>query len=460
MGKLWGGRFTEETDRLVEEFTSSIEYDHLLFREDIEGSRVHCRMLVKQGIISKEEGEAILKGLDEIEEEIAQGKLPFKAELEDIHMHVEQRLKEKIGPVGGKLHTARSRNDQIALDFRLYLLREKERLVNLLREMQEALLERAEANIDLVMPGFTHLQHAQPVLVAFHLLAYVEMFQRDKERLRDWAKRASLSPLGSCALAGTSFPVDRHFTCQELGLSAPTGNAMDSVSDRDFALEMLSILSIVAIHLSRMAEEIVLWSSTEFSFVTLPDGFCTGSSIMPQKKNPDVAELVRGKTGRVLGAMVSLFTTMKGLPLAYNRDMQEDKEPLLDALETVKGSLQVMSGMVRGITFNGEVLEKRAREGFTTATDLADYLVRKGVPFRDAHGVVGRIVAHCVEKGLELDQLTLETLKGFSPLIEEDVFQVLGIRESVNSRNSFGGTSRAEVERQIARWKEVLGEEQ
>ena len=458
MAKLWGGRFAEETDKLVEEFTSSIQYDHLLYKEDIQGSRVHCRMLMKQGIISKEEGEAILRGLDEIEEEIAQGKLPFKAELEDIHMHVEQRLKEKLGPIGGKLHTARSRNDQVALDFRLYLLREQEKLVKLLREMQRVLVHQAEANLNTVMPGFTHLQHAQPVLVAFHLLAYVEMFERDIGRLKDWARRTSLSPLGSCALAGTSFPIDRDFTSQELGLQGPTRNAMDSVSDRDFALEMLSTLSIIAVHLSRMAEEIVLWSSTEFSFVTLPDGFCTGSSIMPQKKNPDVAELVRGKTGRVFGAMVSLFTTMKGLPLAYNRDMQEDKEPLLDALETVKGSLQVMAGMMGGLTFNKETLEKRAQEGFTTATDLADYLVRKGVPFRDAHGIVGRIVAHCVEKGLELDQLPLEQLREFSPLIGEDVFQVLGVRESVNSRDSLGGTSRPQVEKQIAHWKEVLGE--
>ncbi len=459
MGKLWGGRFTEKTDKLVEEFTSSIQYDHLLYREDIEGSRVHCRMLVQQGIISKEEGDAILKGLDEVEEEISRGELPFRPELEDIHMHVEQRLKEKIGPVGGKLHTARSRNDQVALDFRLYLLKEQEVVTGLLREMQRALLKQAEANREAVMPGFTHLQHAQPVLVAFHLLAYVEMFQRDVERLEDWRGRAAISPLGSCALAGTSFPIDRHLTSQQLGLKRPSRNAMDSVSDRDFALEMLSCLSIIAVHLSRMAEEVVLWSSTEFSFVILPDGFCTGSSIMPQKKNPDVAELVRGKTGRVLGAMVSLFTTMKGLPLAYNRDMQEDKEPLLDALETVKGSLKVMTGMMRGISFNRETLENRAKEGFTTATDLADYLVRKGVPFRDAHGIVGRIVAHCVERGVELDHLSLEALRGFSPLIGEDVFEVLGVRESVNSRRSFGGTSREEVDSQIAWWKEVLGEE-
>ncbi len=458
MAKLWGGRFSQETDRLVEEFTSSIQYDHLLYRHDIEGSRVHCKMLMRQGILTAEEGEAILKGLNEIEEEIAQGKLPFRAELEDIHMHVEQRLKEKIGPVGGKLHTARSRNDQVALDFRLYLLEEGKRLVALLRDMQRVLLSQAEANMDLVMPGFTHLQHAQPVRVAFHLLAYIEMFQRDVSRLEDWRKRTSFSPLGSCALAGTSFPIDREYTSRELGFTAPTRNAMDSVSDRDFALEMLSILSIVAVHLSRMAEEIVLWSSTEFSFVDLPDGFCTGSSIMPQKKNPDVAELVRGKTGRVFGAMVALFTTMKGLPLAYNRDMQEDKEPLLDALETVKGSLQVMAGMLRGLSFKGEVLESMAREDFTTATDLADYLVRKGVPFRDAHGIVGRVVAHCVSEGIELDQLPLQTLKEFSPLIEDDVFQVLGVMESVDSRRSLGGTARSEVERQISWWKEVLGE--
>lgn len=458
MTKLWGGRFSEETDKLVEEFTSSIQYDHLLYKEDIEGSRVHCRMLMRQGIISQEEGESILKGLDEIEGEIERGELPFTPELEDIHMHVEHRLKEKVGPVGGKLHTARSRNDQVALDFRLYLRREGKELTGLLRDIQKVLLEQAEANVDLIMPGFTHLQHAQPVRVAFHLLAYVEMFQRDISRLEDWHRRTALSPLGSCALAGTSFPIDRHFTSRELGFEGPTRNAMDSVSDRDFAMEMLSILSIIAIHLSRMAEEIVLWSSTEFSFITLPDGFCTGSSIMPQKKNPDVAELVRGKTGRVLGAMVALFTTIKGLPLAYNRDMQEDKEPLLDALETVKGSLKVMTGMLKGTRFNREELERRAKEGFTTATDLADYLVRKGVPFRDAHGIVGRIVAHCVNQGLELDRLSLKELKGFSPLIEEDVFKVLGVKESVDSRDSFGGTSKREVERAIARWREVLGE--
>jgi argininosuccinate lyase len=454
--KLWGGRFSQITDALVEEFSQSLGYDVRLFREDVKGSIAHCEMLVRQGIIADEEGRKIIQGLMEIEREIEKGEFSPDPSLEDIHMNIEARLIEKIGDVGGKLHTARSRNDQVVLDERLYLGEEIKRIVELLGCFQKVLIERAGEHRDTLLPGFTHLQHAQPVRLAFHLLAYVEMLERDKERFQDNFKRVDVSPLGAGALAGTSFPVDREFVAEKLGFSKVSGNAMDTVADRDFILEFLANSAITMIHLSRMAEELVLWSSSEFSFVELPDSFCTGSSIMPQKKNPDVAELVRGKTGRTAGNLVSLLMVMKGLPMAYNRDLQEDKEPMFDTVDTLKMSLQVMTEMYRRAVFNTQTMADRAQEGFTNATDLADYLVRKGIPFRDAHRMVGELVAYCLTGNKRLEDLSLKEMRRTVPFVEDDVFEVLKVSSVVDSRDSHGGTSKDQVERRLGEWEKML----
>ncbi len=456
MKKPWGGRFTERTASSVEAFTESVSFDHRLWRYDIQGSIAHARMLQKVGLLTRQEATIIIKGLKEIEKEILQGRFQWRRELEDVHMNIEHALIEKVGPVGGKLHTARSRNDQIALDLRLYLKDETEKIVALLRDLQRALVDMASRHADAAMPGYTHLQRAQPVTLGHHLLAYVEMFQRDLERFQDCLKRINVLPLGAGALAGTTLPIDREFVAKELGFSRVATNSMDAVSDRDFVIEFLSASAIAMMHLSRMAEEMILWSTVEFSFIELPDAFCTGSSIMPQKKNPDVLELVRGKTGRVYGALVSLLATMKGLPLTYNRDMQEDKEPLFDAVDTLKHSLQVLVQMWPKVKFNTERMARTATEGYSLATDLAEYLVRKGMPFRQAHEVVGKVVRYAIKKGKELDELTLQELQRFSVLIQEDVFGYLNLQEALKARTSLGGTSPKEVRKQISKWKRRL----
>ncbi len=458
MSKLWNGRFSENTDNLVEAFTQSVHYDVRLYREDIRGSIVHCEMLVKQGIITPEEGERIVQGLLEIEKEIEEGAFQPDPSMEDIHMNIEAHLIEKVGPVGGKLHTARSRNDQVVLDERLYLRGEIREVVDLIKNFQRVLVMRAREHVGTIMPGFTHLQHAQPVRLAFHLLAYVEMLERDKERFMDALKRVNILPLGAGALAGTTLPIDREWVAKRLGFPRISANAMDTVADRDFILEFLAHGAITMIHLSRMAEELVLWSSPEFSFVELSDSYCTGSSIMPQKKNPDVAELVRGKSGRVVGNLVSLLVVLKGLPLAYNRDLQEDKEPMFDTSDTLKMSLKVMAGMYERAVFNVGEMERRAREGFTNATDLADYLVRKGVPFREAHRMVGELVAYCLDRGKTLEELSLEEMRGVAPTVEKDVYEVLDLQRVVDGRGSLGGTSREQVEERLKIWEELLKE--
>ncbi len=449
MGKLWGGRFQRETDRFIEEYTESISYDRRLYREDIEGSIAHCRMLVRQGILKPQEGERLLKALKELREELDGEGVPADPSYEDIHTYVESRLREKVGELAGKLHTARSRNDQVLLDEKLYLKREIPAIVEAIGNLQRTLVERAHQEVDTILPGFTHLQHAQPVSLGFHLLAYYEMLERDRGRFEDCLRRLNLCPLGSCALAGTTLPIDRDFVARELNFAGPTHNAMDTVASRDFIVEFLAAASILMVNLSRLCEELILWSSPEFGFVELSDEVCTGSSIMPQKKNPDVAELTRGKTGRVIGSLVSILVMLKGLPLAYNRDLQEDKEPLFDAVDTVKGALRAVELMVRGARFNRERMREMALEGFTDATDVADYLVEKGVPFREAHGIVGRMVLYCIDKGKRLPQLTLEEFKSFHPSFEEDIYRRLELERLVDARKSYGGTSRELVRRRI-----------
>lgn len=438
--KLWGGRFEEATDSLVERYTVSVHFDSRLWREDIEGSKAHASMLARQGIISKEDRDAIIKGLDEIATEIEEGRFEWRPELEDVHMNIEQALTERIGEAGKRLHTARSRNDQVATDTRLYLRRELERLDSLLSGLQGAFLYQAEEYGEIIMPGYTHLQRAQPVLWGHHMLAYFEMFKRDRQRLWDCKKRMNVSPLGSAALAGTGFPIDREYTARALGFDGITANSMDAVADRDYIMEFSSVAAIIMVHLSRLAEEVILWSTTEFDFVSLPDRFCTGSSIMPQKKNPDVMELMRGKTSRVIGGMVALLTLVKGLPLAYNRDLQEDKEALFDIVDTVASSVEIAAAIVKGMVPKRDRIQDSLRGGFLTATDLADYLVRKGLPFREAHSVVGKAVAEAGRQGKELYEMELEELRRFSPLIEADVFDVLSHEGSVASRRVPGGT--------------------
>lgn len=456
--KLWGGRFQEATSDNVEKFTASIPFDQQLWRFDLEGSQAHATMLGACGIISAEESAAIVQGLQAIGEEIASGDWQWSLKLEDVHMNIEARLIERLGEVGKKLHTGRSRNDQVATDMRLYLRYHIDKILELLKAAQKALLNQAKAHHDAIMPGFTHLQIAQPITVGFHLLAWQQMLKRDAARLRDCRARVNVCPLGSAALAGTSYPIDRALTARLLGFSQPTANALDAVSDRDFIIEFMAAASILMLHLSRMAEELVLWSSPLFQFIDLPDRFCTGSSIMPQKKNPDVPELLRGKGGRVTGHLMGLLQLMKGQPLAYNKDNQEDKEGMFDAVATVSDSLQLFTDMLPAITFRVERLRQVAAEGFATATDLADYLVRRGLAFRDAHHAVGRLVHYSISKNKDLAALSLAELQAVAPQIEGDVFQVLTVEGSVAARQHCGGTAPSQVLSQIAEEWAELGE--
>lgn len=452
--KMWGGRFAESPDAVMEAINASIGYDQKLYAQDIAGSKAHAAMLADKGIISSADARAITKGLNTIASEIEKGEFAFSAALEDIHMNIEARLSDLIGPAAGRLHTARSRNDQVAVDFRLWVKEQTLGVHAALGKLIDAFLEKAEAHADTVMPGFTHLQTAQPVTFGHHCMAYVEMFARDRSRALDAANRMDECPLGAAALAGTGFPIDRKQTARSLGFREPTRNSLDSVSDRDFALDFLSMASICATHLSRLAEEIVIWSTPQFSFIRLSDRFSTGSSIMPQKKNPDAAELVRAKTGRINGALITLLTVMKGLPLAYSKDMQEDKEAVFDAAENLELAIAAMTGMVSDLTVNEASMAAAAGSGFSIATDLADWLVREtGLPFREAHHVTGAAVALAEKKGCGLEDLTLEDLQGIHPKITKSVFDVLSVDKSVRSRKSFGGTAPANVRRQVKYWK-------
>jgi argininosuccinate lyase len=453
--KLWGGRFTQPTDKFVEEFTASIQFDQRLYRYDIQGSKAHAEMLGRQEIITSEDAQQIIAGLDAILDDIEAGKVEFTVALEDIHMNVEARLIERIGAVGGKLHTGRSRNDQVAVDIRLYLRDEIDTILDYLEKLEGSLLKQAEANLTVIMPGYTHLQTAQPVLFSHHLLAYREMIARDSSRLIDLRARFNVLPLGAGALAGTTFPIDREWVAGKLGFDGVTRNSLDSVSDRDFAIEFCSFAAILMMHFSRLSEELILWSSADFNFIELTDAFCTGSSIMPQKKNPDVPELVRGKTGRVYGNLVSLLTLMKSLPLAYNKDMQEDKEPLFDTIDTIKGSLKIFAAMIAELQVKADNMRIAAARGFSTATDVADYCVRKGLPFRQAHEVVGKTVRYCVETGKDIPELSLAEFRQFSALIDADIYDFVTLEASVNARMSTGGTAREAVQREIARIKTI-----
>ncbi|MBW6505162.1 MAG: argininosuccinate lyase [Rhodobacteraceae bacterium] len=455
---MWGGRFSAGPDAIMQAINASITFDKRLYAQDIQGSRAHAAMLAAQGIISKSDAEAIGAGLLAVLAEIEAGAFPFRVALEDIHMNVEARLKELIGEPAGRLHTARSRNDQVATDFRLWVRDQCDAAISGLEALIRAALAQAEAGAEWVMPGFTHLQTAQPVTWGHHMLAYVEMLARDRGRFTDARARMNECPLGAAALAGTSFPIDRHATAAALGFDRPMANSLDAVSDRDFALEFLAAASICATHLSRLAEELVIWSSAQFRFVALSDRWSTGSSIMPQKRNPDAAELIRAKIGRILGATVALFTVMKGLPLAYSKDMQEDKEQVFDAADTLMLALAAMEGMLRDLTVNRANLEGAAASGFSTATDLADWLVREaGLPFREAHHVTGSLVAVAEARGCDLPELSLADMQAVHPAITDGVFAVLGVHNSVASRVSYGGTAPAQVRAQVARWKEVLG---
>ncbi len=453
--KPWGGRFVEATNETVEQFTASISYDWRLYPYDIAGSMVHAAMLGKQGIIPKKEADRIIRGLEEILNEIVSGTFRFSVELEDVHMNIEHRLIEKIGPVGGKLHTARSRNDQVALDIRMFLRDEIAEIHRLLTSLQAVVIQLANRHSDVVLPGYTHLQRAQPVLFGHHLLAYYEMFERDRGRLEDCFRRVNVMPLGAGALAGTVLPIDRKFVAKQLGFSGVCDNSMDAVSDRDFAIEFAAACAQIMMHLSRLSEELVIWSTSEFGFIAISDAFTTGSSIMPQKKNPDVAELTRGKTGRVYGSLMTLLTLMKGLPLAYNRDMQEDKEPVFDAADTVTHSLSVFIEMLKGVSIRKETMRKAAEDGFITATDLADYLVRKGMPFRKAHEVVGRAVLRATELGCGLVDMPIGEYAKLSTLIHEDVYHALSVDASVKRRTSYGGTSPANLKKRLAKLKKI-----
>jgi argininosuccinate lyase len=455
--KLWSGRFTEATDSLVESFGASVGFDRRLYRYDIEGSLAHARMLARVGVLTEQELAAIERGLRDILTDIERGDFAWLVEFEDVHMNIEARLTERIGEAGKKLHTGRSRNDQVATDLRLYLRHEIDAVDAELRNLQQVLLDLAEREADTIMPGFTHLQVAQPVTFGHHLLAWFEMLQRDRERLRDCRRRVNVMPLGAAALAGTSYPIDRAYTAELLGFDAPAANSLDAVSDRDFAIEFAAAAALLMVHLSRFSEELILWSSAQFGFVELSDGYCTGSSIMPQKKNPDMPELVRGKSGRVTGNLIALLTLMKGQPLAYNKDNQEDKEPLFDSVDTVKACLRVFAGMLPGMQVRRERMAQSARLGYSTATDLADYLVRKGIAFRDAHEIVGKTVRYAIDQGRELAALTLDELRGFSDTIGDDVHAVLTVEGSVAARNHPGGTAPAQVRAAIARARRLLG---
>ncbi len=458
MAQLWGGRFQKKTDDLVYEFNASITFDKTFFKEDLEGSRAHVKMLSKQGIITKDDEKAILEGLDSIEKDVEAGKLEITAEYEDIHSFVEANLIDRVGEPGKKLHTGRSRNDQVALDMRLYTRSQvdytKSQLVNLLN----VILRIMKENTTTIMPGFTHLQKAQPITLAHHMGAYFEMFKRDVLRLNDIRERMNYCPLGSGALAGTTYPLDREFTAKELGFYGPCDNSMDGVSDRDYLIEYLSALSTIMMHLSRFSEEVIIWNSNEYRFVEIDDSYSTGSSIMPQKKNPDIAELVRGKTGRVYGALMSLLTTMKGIPLAYNKDMQEDKELAFDAMRTTNGCIQLFSGMLDTMSFNKENMYRSANNGFTNATDAADYLVNHGVAFRDAHGIIGQIVLYCIDKGIAIDDMSLEELKNICPAFEEDIYDAISMETCVNKRLTHGACSKTSMEQAISKYDEFLNE--
>jgi len=456
LGKLWGGRFNEATDAFVERFTASVTFDQRLYRQDIRGSIAHAQMLAAQGILSQKEFQQIRQSLQAIEQEIEEGKFSWSIALEDVHMNIETALTQRIGAVGKKLHTGRSRNDQVATDIRLYLRDEIDLIRAELARLQQGMLALAEQEADTLMPGFTHLQTAQPISFGHHLMAWFEMLERDDSRLQDCRRRLNQSPLGAAALAGTTYPIDRQLSAKLLGFDAPCANSLDAVSDRDFAIEFAAASALIMTHLSRMAEELVLWTSAQFNFIQLPDRFCTGSSIMPQKKNPDVPELVRGKTGRVNGHLVALLTLMKSQPLAYNKDNQEDKEPIFDTVDTVKDCLRAFADMIPAIKANRDVMRVAAIKGFSTATDLADYLVRKGIPFRDAHEIVGKAVGLGVKENRDLSELTLQELQSFSKLIEKDVYKVLTLEGSVSARKHFGGTAPAQVKKAIKTAKAKL----
>ncbi len=457
--KMWGGRFAVGTDSLVEAFTASIQVDRRLYVEDIRGSMAHARMLGRVGVLTEAEAEAIVTGLAQIRQEIAEERLPFVDALEDIHMHVESRLTEIIGEVGKKLHTGRSRNDQVATDLRLYTRGCLDELVQGLQHLQYVFIDLAEREVETILPGLTHMQVAQPVSFGHHCMAYVEMFHRDTQRLLDARRRVNVLPLGAAALAGTTFPIDRWDVARQLGFEAVAENSLDAVSDRDFVMEVLSDLAILAVHLSRLAEELILWMSAPFGFIDLPDGFCTGSSIMPQKKNPDVAEIIRGKSGRVIGDLVAILVLMKGQPLAYNRDNQEDKETFFDALDQMRASVEIMGRMLPGLQTRPAVMRAQAERGFATATDLADYLVRKGLPFRDAHAVVGRAVRLAQERNIGLEALPLADLQALSPLIGREVYEVLVLEGSLAARDHLGGTAPRQVQAAIRRARERLQRE-
>jgi len=454
--KPWGGRFSEPTDAFVERFTASVGFDQRLYHHDITGSIAHATMLAKVGVLTDAERDQIIEGLKGVKEDIEAGRFEWSVSLEDVHMNIEARLTDRIGITGKKLHTGRSRNDQVATDIRLYLRDEIDVIAEELARLQAGLLDLAEREADTIMPGFTHLQTAQPVTFGHHLLAWYEMLVRDADRLQDCRKRVNVMPLGAAALAGTTYPIDRNLTAELLGFDRPTENSLDSVSDRDFAIEFCSFAALLMTHLSRFSEELVLWTSAQFDFIDLPDRFCTGSSIMPQKKNPDVPELVRGKTGRVNGHLISLLTLMKSQPLAYNKDNQEDKEPLFDTVDTIKGCLKAYADMIPAIEAKADNMRVAAKRGFSTATDLADYLVKKGVPFRDAHEIVGKSVAFGVAEGRDLSDMTLEELQQFSDVIGEDVFDVLTLEGSVQARDHLGGTAPNQVRAAVARARKGL----
>ncbi|BDG46158.1 MULTISPECIES: argininosuccinate lyase [Parageobacillus] len=456
MKKLWGGRFTKTAEEWVDEFGASIPFDQELAEEDIEGSIAHVTMLGKCGILPSEDVEKIKGGLLALLKKAKQGKLEFSVAYEDIHLNIEKMLIDEIGPVGGKLHTGRSRNDQVATDMHLYLRKRVNEIIELIKELQKVLVEKAEEHVETIVPGYTHLQRAQPISFAHHLLAYFWMLERDRERFRESLKRINKSPLGAGALAGTTFPIDRHLTAELLGFDSIYENSIDAVSDRDFIIEFLSNSALLMMHLSRFCEELILWSSQEFQFIEIDDAFATGSSIMPQKKNPDMAELIRGKTGRVYGNLLALLTVMKGTPLAYNKDMQEDKEGMFDTVKTVTGSLKIFTGMIKTMKVNVDVMEKATKQDFSNATELADYLANKGVPFREAHEIVGKLVLTCIERGVFLADLPLEAYKEASPLFEDDIYEALKPYTAVNRRNSAGGTGFAEVRKALEKAKEII----
>ncbi len=454
--KLWGGRFTKETNRLVHNFNASISFDQKFYRQDIRGSIAHVTMLAKQGILSETDRDIIINGLKGILSDIENGTLEFSPESEDIHSFIEQNLIERVGEAGKRLHTGRSRNDQVALDMKLYTRDELDEIDALLKNLLTSILKVMEEHLETYMPGFTHLQKAQPITLSHHFGAYFEMFRRDRSRICDIRSRMNLCPLGSGALAGTTYPLDRDYTASLLEFDGPTLNSMDSVSDRDYLIELLSALSTIMMHLSRFSEEIIIWNSNEYQFVEIDDSYSTGSSIMPQKKNPDIAELVRGKTGRVYGALMSLLTTMKGIPLAYNKDMQEDKELSFDAIDTVKGCLTLFTGMIDTMKFNQSVMESSAKNGFTNATDAADYLVNHGVPFRDAHGIVGQLVLFCIEKNISLDDMSLEEFQAISPVFEKDIYEAISLKTCVEKRTTIGAPGKEAMIRVIENCKDYL----